>query len=117
MRLLRCGAALFLLCCATALAQKPRVVVLVIDGLRPDLIRADIMPNLARLKAEGAWCANSHSVFPTVTRVNSASISTGAWPSVHGIVGNSMWVDAVSPRPFDTSNYQNLVKLGEVSGG
>ncbi len=28
-----------------------------------------------------------------------------------------MWVDAVSPRPFDTSNYQNLVKLAEVSSG
>jgi predicted AlkP superfamily pyrophosphatase or phosphodiesterase len=96
---------------------KARVIVLVIDGLRPDMIRPDIMPNLSRLKAEGAWCANSHSVFPTVTRVNSASISTGSWPSVHGIVSNSMWVDAVSPRPFDTSNYQNLVKLAEVSGG
>ncbi len=98
-------------------ASRPRVIVLVIDGLRPDMIRPDKMPNLARMKQEGAWCANSHSVFPTVTRVNSASISTGSWPSVHGIVSNSMWVDAVSPRPFDTSNYQNLVKLAEVSSG
>jgi predicted AlkP superfamily pyrophosphatase or phosphodiesterase len=98
-------------------ASRPRVIVLVIDGLRPDVIRPDIMPNLARMKQEGAWCANSHSVFPTVTRVNSASISTGSWPSVHGIVSNSMWVDTVSPRPFDTSNYQNLVKLAEVSNG
>src|SRR5689334_11815465 len=108
---------LMILCAAFAAAQKPRVVVLVIDGLRPDLIRPDIMPNLARLKSEGTWAANSHSVFPTVTRVNSSSISTGSWPSVHGIVGNSMWVDGVSQRPFDTSNYQNLVKLAEVSGG
>jgi arylsulfatase A-like enzyme len=98
-------------------AQRPRVIVLVIDGLRPDMIRPDIMPTLARLKQEGAWCANSHSVFPTVTRVNSASISTGSYPSIHGIVSNSMWVDAVSPRPFDTANYKNLIKLAEVSGG
>jgi predicted AlkP superfamily pyrophosphatase or phosphodiesterase len=100
-----------------AAEPKARVVVLVIDGLRPDMIRPDIMPNLTKLKAEGAWCANSHSVFPTVTRVNSASISTGSWPSIHGIVSNSMWVDAVSPRPFDTADYKNLLKLAEVSGG
>lgn len=112
-------AAMCLLMTAGASAQvaKPRVVVLVIDGLRPDMIVPAIMPNLAKLKQEGARCANSHSVFPTVTRVNSASISTGSWPSMHGIVSNSMWVDGVSPRPFDTSNYQNLVKLAEVSGG
>lgn len=105
------------LAAALGAVPRPRVIVLVIDGLRPDMIRRDIMPNLARLKQEGAWCVNSHSVFPTVTRVNAASISTGASPSVHGIVSNSMWVDAVSPRPFDTANYQNLVKLTEVSGG
>lgn len=100
-----------------AAEPKAKVMVLVIDGLRPDMIRPDIMPNLAKLKAEGAWCANSHSVFPTVTRVNSASISTGSWPSIHGIVSNSMWVNEVSPRPFDTANYLNLLKLAEVSGG
>ena len=59
------------------------------------------MPNLARLKQAGVWCANGHSVFPTVTRVNSASIGSGTVPSVHGIVSNTMWVDAVSPKPFD----------------
>src|SRR5882724_7281954 len=98
-------------------AGHPQVIVLVIDGLRPDVIRPEMMPNLSRLKQEGVWCANAHSVFPTVTRVNSASISTGTVPSVHGIVSNSMWVDAVSAKPFDTSNYRNLTKLAEVSGG
>src|SRR5271155_1698316 len=102
---------------AQSAPPRPPVIVLVIDGLRPDMIRPDIMPNLARLKQEGAWCANSHSVFPTVTRVNSASISTGTFPSIHGIVSNSMWVQAVSPQPFDTANYENLVKLAQVSGG
>src|SRR5580704_2170663 len=95
----------------------PPAIVLVIDGLRPDLIRTDIMPNLTRLKQEGTWFENAHSVFPTVTRVNSSSISTGTWPSEHGIVSNTMFVEAVSPKPFDTANYLNLVKLAEVSGG
>jgi predicted AlkP superfamily pyrophosphatase or phosphodiesterase len=93
------------------------VIVLVIDGLRPDLIRPDLMPNLHRLKAEGAWFEHAHSLFPTVTRVNSASISTGSGPSTHGITSNMMWVPAVSDQIFDTANYKNLVKLAEVSGG
>jgi predicted AlkP superfamily pyrophosphatase or phosphodiesterase len=108
------------LLCAMAMAlhaAPPRVIVLVIDGLRPDLIRADLMPNLYRMKTEGAWFDHAHSMFPTVTRVNSASISTGSGPSTHGITSNTMWVEAVSDRPFDTANYQNLVKLAAVSGG
>jgi arylsulfatase A-like enzyme len=98
-------------------ADRPAVIVLVLDGLRPDLITQEIMPNLFRLKQEGVWCANAHSVFPTVTRVNSASISTGTVPAAHGIVSNTMYVEGVSPAPFDTANYQNLVKLAQVSGG
>ncbi|HWY46886.1 MAG TPA: alkaline phosphatase family protein [Bryobacteraceae bacterium] len=93
------------------------LIILVIDGFRPDSISSDITPNLFRLKNEGVWCDNSHSVFPTVTRVNSASIATGTVPSVHGIISNSMYVEGVAAKPFDTADYKNLMKLAEVSGG
>ena len=93
------------------------LIILVIDGFRPDAISNDVTPNLFRLKNEGVWCDNAHSVFPTVTRVNSASISTGTIPAVHGIVSNSMYVEGVSSKPFDTADYKNLVKLAEISGG
>jgi predicted AlkP superfamily pyrophosphatase or phosphodiesterase len=93
-------------------------VVFVIDGLRPDSITNDVMPNLARLKSEGTFYINSHSVFPTVTRVNAAVISTGMQPNKTGIVANSMYVREVNPRePFTTSNYRNLLKLAETNGG
>src|ERR1700680_3647110 len=93
------------------------LIILVIDGFRPDSISRDVTPNLFRLKTEGVWCDNAHSVFPTVTRVNSSSISTGTVPSVHGIVSNTMYVEGVSPKPFDTADYKNLMKLAEISGG
>ena len=93
------------------------LIILVIDGFRPDSISNDVTPNLFRLKQEGVWCDNAHSVFPTVTRVNSASISTGTVPADHGIVSNTMYVEGVSSKPFDTSDYKNLVKLAEISGG
>jgi len=93
------------------------LIILVIDGFRPDAISNDVTPNLFRLKNEGVWCDNAHSVFPTVTRVNSASISTGTVPAVHGIVSNSMYVEGVASKPFDTADYKNLMKLAEISGG
>ena len=97
--------------------DRPLVIVLVIDGFRPDLISNEVTPNLFRLKQEGTWGENAHSVFPTVTRVNASSISTGTVPSVHGIVSNSMYVEGVDSKPFDTANYRNLMKLAEISGG
>ena len=54
------------------------VIVFVVDGLRPDAITADHTPTLWRLRREGVDFANSHAVFPTVTRVNAATLATGA---------------------------------------
>src|SRR5580704_16606371 len=93
------------------------LIILVIDGFRPDSLSHEVTPNTFRLKNEGVWCDNSHSVFPTVTRVNSASISTGTVPAVHGIVSNTMYVEGVASKPFDTADYKNLMKLAEISGG
>ena len=68
------------------------VIVFVVDGLRPDAITAADTPTLHRLRAEGVWYANSHAVFPTVTRVNAATLATGGQPGTHGIVGNQIYI-------------------------
>src|SRR5438067_85554 len=96
----------------------PRLVmVLVVDGRRPDAITADETPTLWRLRSEGVAFTDSHSVFPTVTRVNAATLVTGAQPATHGIVGNEMYVPAVEPsRAFSTQDYRRLVRLDEASG-
>ena len=64
-------------------------IVLVLDGLRPDAITPAETPNLWRLRQEGVNFTNSHSVFPTVTRVNATAIGTGTLPGRNGVVGNS----------------------------
>jgi predicted AlkP superfamily pyrophosphatase or phosphodiesterase len=95
-----------------------RVVVFVVDGLRPDSITAEDTPTLFRLRGEGVDLVNSHAVFPTVTRVNAAAIATGTHPGTNGLVGNQMFVRAVDARhAFDTGNYRNLLTLDEVTGG
>jgi len=71
--------------------RKDRTVVLVsIDGLANfylDDPRAE-MPTIRRLAAEGARADGMVSVFPSVTWCAHATISTGVWPSRHGVFAN-----------------------------
>jgi hypothetical protein len=103
---------------AQAPAKAALHLVFVIDGLRPDSITASETPVLFRLRSEGVAFENSHSVFPTVTRVNSASLSTGMQPARHGIMGNQIYIPAVDPvKAFNNDNFLPLLKLGEVTDG
>jgi arylsulfatase A-like enzyme len=108
------------LCGTGASGQQPAAgraalhIVLVLDGLRPDSINATDTPNLHRLRSEGVDFASSHSVFPTVTRVNATSIASGMYPDRHGIMGNRIFVPAVDPkRAFNNDDAKLLLRLGE----
>jgi len=93
-------------------------MVFVIDGLRPDSINANDTPTLFRLRKEGVAFENSHSVFPTVTRVNSTSLATGMYPARHGIMGNSIYIPAVDSRAaFTNDDFQMLLRLDEATAG
>ncbi len=69
-------------------------VLMVWDGLRPDMVTSAWTPNLLDMENEGVRFAHHHSVYPTVTMVNAASIATGAYPTATTIVG-----DVVDLRP------------------
>ena len=95
-----------------------RQLLIVLDGLRPDYVRADIMPNLFALGQQGVVFQNHHAVYPTVTRVNASSIATGTYPAAHGLMGNSVFFPAVDPNRFlDTSDRANLVKINDTEKG
>jgi len=71
-------------------APKPRVIVCVWDGLRPDSISQQVTPNLARLRDhESVNFTDHHSVYPTFTMMNAAALATGAYPAHHGFYGNT----------------------------
>jgi len=94
------------------------ILIVVMDGLRPDSINQEDTPTVFRLRREGVNYVNSHSVFPTVTRVNAAAISTGHYPDVNGLMSNSMFVPAVLPNlPFNTGDYRELLKLRDATQG
>src|SRR3990167_480314 len=87
-------------------------LLLVLDGLRPDYVTADLMPNLYALGQRGVVYTNHHAVYPTVTRVNAASISTGAYPERHGILGNSVFFPRVDATRFlDTAQRADLERI------
>jgi len=102
-----------------ALAQTPPAraalhLVLVLDGLRPDSINAQDTPNLHRLRTEGVTFANSHAVFPTVTRVNASAIGSGTYPARNGMMGNTVFIPEVdAARAFNNDDARMLLKLGD----
>ncbi len=93
-------------------------VLIVLDGLRPDYVTPEIMPNLYALGQRGVVFSNHHSVYPTVTRVNASSIATGTYPEVHGLMGNSVFFPQVdSGRFLDTSDRVNLLRIRSAVDG
>jgi type I phosphodiesterase/nucleotide pyrophosphatase len=65
-----------------------RVVIVSIDGLRPDAILLAPMPNLIGLMQSGAFSLGARTVFPSITLVAHASMLTGMCPSKHGVDWN-----------------------------
>lgn len=89
-----------------------RVIVAVFDGLRPDLVTAELTPNILRLALRGTWFREARSVFPSVTRVATSSIATGAPPTVHGIVGNAFYHrDSMPEQIFLTGNMDHIKRV------
>jgi hypothetical protein len=82
---------------AAASSPKRRVVLVSIDGLRPEYLReadarGEKIPNLRKLVAEGAIAEAMDGTWPTVTYPAHTTLVTGVAPNTHGIVSN---------HPFD----------------
>jgi predicted AlkP superfamily pyrophosphatase or phosphodiesterase len=67
-----------------------RAVIVTVDGLRRDMISPEATPHLSRLAGAVEQFADYRTVFPSCTRVVSASLATGCFPARHGLQGNSV---------------------------
>jgi predicted AlkP superfamily pyrophosphatase or phosphodiesterase len=78
-------------------SRPTRLVVLSVDGLRPDLYRAPgfrhRFPNLATLEKAGASAQAVESIYPTTTYPAHATIVTGLPPRAHGIYSHLASLD------------------------
>ena len=66
-----------------------RVIIAVFDGLQPAQIDSSVCPNIHQLSQDGCFFESHHPVFPSVTRINAASMVTGVNPGSHGLPGNT----------------------------
>lgn len=65
-----------------------RVIILSMDGLRPDAIELAPMPNLLNLMQVSAYSLTAQTIFPSATLPAHASMLTGLCPSKHGVDWN-----------------------------
>jgi predicted AlkP superfamily pyrophosphatase or phosphodiesterase len=81
-------------------SAKP-VLLLVFDGIRPDVMRAALLdgdaPTLAAVAERGEAVWDAVSVFPSITPAATAAIATGKAPAESGIVGHA-WYDETEER-------------------
>lgn len=65
----------------------PRVVLISVDGLRPDAITPDVAPAITALR-DGGTSATAYNDLPSATLPNHTSMLTGLVGDVHGLVAN-----------------------------
>ncbi|WP_244446911.1 nucleotide pyrophosphatase/phosphodiesterase family protein [Rhizobium sp. YS-1r] len=73
------------------MADIRHVIVVGIDGLRPDMINETTMPNLAAMRARGVSSKDHRTVFPSETRGALTALASGARPETTGILGNEFY--------------------------
>ena len=87
-------------------SRPSRLVVLSVDGMRPDFYRWPKefglnIPNLRQLVEEGASADLVESVYPSTTYPAHATLVTGAPPSAHGIYSHLASLDPTEKaRPW-----------------
>jgi predicted AlkP superfamily pyrophosphatase or phosphodiesterase len=66
----------------------PRVLLIGIDGVRPDVLAEVETPNLDALIERGAFTDRARTGYPTVSGPGWSSFLTGVWPEKHGVTDN-----------------------------
>ncbi len=113
---------------ARGVQARARIFILMVwDGLRPDLVSAKWTPNLFAMENEGVLFAHHHAVYPSITMVNAASLATGAPPGTTSVLGDEMSMssrlraDRITPAAADAwatrpVNLEDSAALAALNG-
>ncbi|HJT82045.1 MAG TPA: alkaline phosphatase family protein, partial [Chthoniobacterales bacterium] len=94
------------------------VVVVVWDGMRPDLVTEQHTPTLWKLGKEGVVFRNHHPVYFSATNVNGVALATGMYPAHSGVIANYEFRPGIDGRkPIDVSDPASVSKGDELSHG
>jgi predicted AlkP superfamily pyrophosphatase or phosphodiesterase len=85
---------LFAVAASLPAKDKPSLLVISIDGMRPDYVtKANEhglkIPTLQAIMQHGTYATGVRGVLPTVTYPSHTTLLTGVWPSRHGIYSNT----------------------------
>ena len=78
------------------------VMIISIDGLRPDAIEQFRAPTLQRLMREGSYSRDARTILPSTTLPSHTSMLTGVDVDVHGVTFNSDETATVSALQVPT---------------
>ena len=86
-----------------------KVIIFLVDGMRPDGLRAADTPFMDEVPSRGAFTYGASSVMPTTTLPCITSLFFSCPPEIHGIKGND-WQNMTNPIPslFDVVHRQGL---------
>ncbi len=97
---------------ALADARVGHVVVISVDGLRPDAIEAAGAETLQRLIRQGAYSLRARTIVPSKTLPSHTSMLTGVSPAKHGVTWNEDRVEETGrvkvPTVFDLADSAGL---------
>jgi len=105
---------------ATSRAMDPdtRILVVVLDGCRPDYFSSELMPRCYWEAQGGIIGTAHHAALPSVTRVNAATMVTGCYPTRHGLMANTIYVPELNQSSgLSTGSRKNMLDAAKVWGG
>lgn len=96
--------------------EQPIMVLISIDGFRPDYLERGLTPHLNALRQAGAY-GEMYPSFPSVTFPNHYTLVTGLRPDHHGIIANTMRDERRPEQHFYLSNYEAVTDAFWWEGG
>lgn len=98
--------------------EAKHVVMVVWDGMRPDLITPQYTPALYALARGGTFFKHHHPVFPSTTEVNGTALATGVYPNRNGIMANNDYRPELSfLGGLPTEGLDNIRRADLLTGG
>ena len=98
----------------TARPAVKRVLIISIDGLRPDVIESAPMPIIMQLMKEEAFTLTAQTIFPSSTLPSHTSMLTGLCPAKHGVDWNDFLPEKGYARGVGLFNLAHAAGLKTV---
>lgn len=102
---------------ATPATVPMSTIVLVWNGMRPDMVSSVFTPHLAALGDAGVIALDHHAVAPTTELVNSAALAGGTYPGTNqsAPTGSVQDTGIISDRPILTQPTANVAQPAQLS--